>query len=350
MRGFIFIVLFFCLSCASKSLPPTEEMAITYALLEDARIGGGEIYAPDLMREARFFYDRAEAELSAGNPDRAEELRQISEIRSKTVISIERKMLYEGEIDKLRPELIKANSTKKTHEDELRENVLKLEQIKDRLAISRDLMHSRALDMLEKARRKIEAAEKLSAEYFSPQLLGEAEKTFKAAEESLNLGQNERSMELAEKAIALAERAYDQSQTKSDRRNKITERISSIYGAQAEAIEEGVKVVFPGLFAPSGTDILFDFYPSLDALANVLAEHPGLPVAVTGYTNDLESENGNLKLSQTRAEAVKGYLISKGLPAERFSAVGLGVDEALGNRVIDRRIELTIELVSSDNI
>jgi len=351
MKSFIILVLLLSLACASKAFPPNEEMAISYALIEDARILGGETYAPELMREAKSFYERAEMELAAGNRDRAEELRQISEIRAKTVISMGRKRQYEEEVEKLRSELIEANSAKKMHENELRENVLKLEQIKDRLALSRDLMYSKALDTLERAEQKIEAAKSVSAEYFSPQLLSEASETYKAAEESLNLGQEERSIEMAEKAIALAGKAFDESKIKYDLGDEIRKRISSIYGAKAEVIKGGVKVVFPELFAPSGTIILFDFYPSLDALATVLAEYPGLPVDVTAYTNDLKSEDDNFKLSQARADLVKDYLISKGLPSERLKAVGLGIDKALrSNRAVDRRVELIIGLVSSDNI
>jgi outer membrane protein OmpA-like peptidoglycan-associated protein len=344
------LVLSLTMACASKAFPPDEEMAISYALIEDARIMGGETYAPELMREAKSFYEKAEMELAAGNRDRAEELRQISEIRAKTVISMGRKRQNEEEVEKLRPELIEANSIKKAHENELRENVLKLEQIKDRLALSRDLMYSKALDTLERAGQKIEAAKSVSG-YFSPQLLSQASETYKAAEESLNLGQEERSIEMAEKAIALAGKAFDESKIKYDLGEEIRRKISSIYGAKAEIIKGGVKVVFPGLFAPSGTIILFDFYPSLDTLATVLAEYPSLPVDVVAYTNDLKSEDDNVKLSQERADAVKDYMISRGLPPEMLKAVGLGVDKAIGNSgAVDRRVELIIGLASSDNI
>ncbi len=351
MKSLMILVLSLAMACASKAFPPNEEMAISYALIEDARIMGGETYAPELMKEAKSFYEKAEMELAAGNGDRAEELRQISEIRAKTVISMGRKRLYEEEVKKLRSELIEANSTKKAHENELRENVLKLEQIKDRLALSRDLMYSKALDTLERAGQKIEAAKSVSAEYFSPQLLSQASETYKAAEESLNLGQEERSIEMAEKAIALAGKAFDESKIKYDLGDEIRRKMSSIYGAKAEIIKGGVKVVFPGLFAPSGTIILFDFYPSFDTLATVLAEYPGLPVDVVGYANDLKSEGDNVKLSQARADAVKDYLISKGLPPERLEAVGLGVDKSIGNSgAADRRVELIIWLAGSDNI
>jgi len=350
MRGLIIFILAFTLACASKAIPPTQEMAMTYALLEDARIGGGETYAPHMMKEARLLYDEAEREYAAGNYEKAEELRQISEIRAKTVISMGRKRLYEDEIQTLQSEIDEANSIKKVHEDELKENVLKLEQIKDRIAVSQEIMYSKALDSLERAEEKIEAARGVSSEDFSPQLFSEANQAYKAAQDSLNLGQNEASVKLSEKAVSLAERAYEESKKKYDLRSKIGERFSSIYGVQVESIKRGVKVIFRGLFAPSGTNILFDAYPSLDAIASVLSEYPNFPVSIEAYTNDRKSEDENLKLSQTRAETVKNYLISKGLSQERFKKVeGLGFDKSLGNGVGDRRIEFIVDLVESGN-
>ncbi|HXG30519.1 MAG TPA: OmpA family protein [Thermodesulfobacteriota bacterium] len=350
MRGLIVLILAFTLSCVSKALPPTQEMAMTYALIEDARIGGGDVYAPHMMKEARSLYDEAEREYAAGNHERAEELRQISEIRAKTVISMGRKRLYEDEIQTLQSEIDEANSVKRASENELRENVLRLEQIKDRIAVSQDVMYSKALDSLERAEEKIEAAKGVSAEDFSPQLFSEANQAYKAAQDSLNLGQSEASLKLSEKAISLAERAYDESKKRYDLRSKVVERLSSIYGGQVEPVRGGVKVVFRGLFAPSGTDILFDAYPSLDALASILSEYPHFPISIEAHTNDQRSEEENLRLSKSRAETVRNYLVSKGLQPERFKRVeGLGLDKSLGSGVEDRRIEFIVSLLESDN-
>ncbi len=47
-------------------------------------------------------------------------------------------------------------------------------------------------------------------------------------------------------------------------------------------------------------------------------------VIVTGHTDRIGSDSYNLKLSQRRAESVKAYLASKGVPAERIKAEGKG--------------------------
>lgn len=187
-RSLIVVIFMFTLACASRVAPMTGEMAETYALLEDARAQGGETYAPSEMKDARSFFEQAEKEFGKGNRERAEEFRLISEIRTKTAISISRKKLYENEIERLQSEISEASSIKKTNEGELRKNTSRLEQIKDRIAISQERMRSNALDALEKAEGKIKAAENASDGDFEPQALSDARKTYKEAQESLNGG------------------------------------------------------------------------------------------------------------------------------------------------------------------
>jgi OOP family OmpA-OmpF porin len=47
-------------------------------------------------------------------------------------------------------------------------------------------------------------------------------------------------------------------------------------------------------------------------------------VLVTGHTDRLGSEAYNQKLSLARADAVRDYLISKGVPKDRIEAIGMG--------------------------
>ena len=65
--------------------------------------------------------------------------------------------------------------------------------------------------------------------------------------------------------------------------------------------------------------------PKLDEMAKALRENPEIGnVKITGYTDRLGTDAYNMELSQRRAEAVKSYLVSQGVAANRLSAVGRG--------------------------
>jgi len=45
---------------------------------------------------------------------------------------------------------------------------------------------------------------------------------------------------------------------------------------------------------------------------------------VTGHTDRLGSDGYNQKLSERRADAVRNYLVSKGVPKDRIETIGMG--------------------------
>lgn len=65
--------------------------------------------------------------------------------------------------------------------------------------------------------------------------------------------------------------------------------------------------------------------PKLDEVAKLLTENSGISnVVITGYADRLGNDKYNQKLSERRAIAVKDYLVSKGVAADRLTAVGKG--------------------------
>jgi OOP family OmpA-OmpF porin len=63
---------------------------------------------------------------------------------------------------------------------------------------------------------------------------------------------------------------------------------------------------------------------TLDDVATALAKQPTLLLEVEGFTDSRGSDAYNLHLSQLRADAVKTYLVSKGVNGSSLSAHGYG--------------------------
>ena len=62
----------------------------------------------------------------------------------------------------------------------------------------------------------------------------------------------------------------------------------------------------------------------LDKLYALLMQHPSYIIELSAHTDNRGSELYNLNLSQKRAESVKKYLVSKGIPEKRLFAKGYG--------------------------
>ena len=86
----------------------------------------------------------------------------------------------------------------------------------------------------------------------------------------------------------------------------------------------------------------------LDLIADIFIENSNYIVEVQGHTDNTGKAELNKTLSQKRAEAVMNYLIGKGVPAERLSAVGYGPDVPIADnktkagRAKNRRVEFKI--------
>jgi peptidoglycan-associated lipoprotein len=56
----------------------------------------------------------------------------------------------------------------------------------------------------------------------------------------------------------------------------------------------------------------------LNLLASYMLAHPKEILEIGGHTDNVATKEYNIKLSQTRAESVKKYLLAKGVPENRM--------------------------------
>ena len=84
----------------------------------------------------------------------------------------------------------------------------------------------------------------------------------------------------------------------------------------------------------------------LDKVAITMQGLPGSKWEIGGYTSNVGTAARNLRLSQQRADAVKTYLVSKGVTAASLTAVGYGVQHPIGNNrtAAGRRQNMRVEI------
>jgi len=67
-----------------------------------------------------------------------------------------------------------------------------------------------------------------------------------------------------------------------------------------------------------------EFTPTLVEIADVLKRNPSLTVRIDGHTDNVGSEDYNMKLGEKRASAARQYLLDQGIAADRISTESFG--------------------------
>jgi outer membrane protein OmpA-like peptidoglycan-associated protein len=98
--------------------------------------------------------------------------------------------------------------------------------------------------------------------------------------------------------------------------------------AQVTRVGEGINVVFDeksGIYFDTNK---FNITPksqeTLNRLKTIFVDYPDTNILIEGHTDDTGSDTYNMTLSQQRANAVRDYLVSQGLAANRFTTAWHG--------------------------
>lgn len=92
-------------------------------------------------------------------------------------------------------------------------------------------------------------------------------------------------------------------------------------------IKEPVKVTFPVIyFSFNRITIRPSEVSKLKSILHILKENPEMKVTVTGWCDTRGSVAVNRRISRQRAQALKTWLVKRGIAASRISVVGKGSD------------------------
>jgi len=116
---------------------------------------------------------------------------------------------------------------------------------------------------------------------------------------------------------------------------------------------KGARVNAQGCWVLS--HVLFDFdkaeikpvaYPLLDEVVAIFGKNPGMKVDLQGHCDNFGTPEYNMGLSLKRANAIKKYLVSKGVAENRLTTQGFGFSKPVApnttpeERSLNRRVEL----------
>jgi outer membrane protein OmpA-like peptidoglycan-associated protein len=91
-----------------------------------------------------------------------------------------------------------------------------------------------------------------------------------------------------------------------------------------EVKREKIEIKQQVHFATAKFRVLPDSFKLLNQVAQVLGDFPKMRISIEGHTDNIGGEGANMKLSQRRAEAVRDYLVSRGVSPARLEAIGYG--------------------------
>jgi outer membrane protein OmpA-like peptidoglycan-associated protein len=162
------------------------------------------------------------------------------------------------------------------------------------------------------------------------------------------------------KAEADAKQAAEQARTQAAKEE--AERARAATAALRAQLLQQLNSVLQTTDSPRGlvvnmADVLFDFGKydlktdtkiKLAKLGGIIQAHPGLQLAIEGHTDNIGSDEANMKLSQQRADAVRDFLVQQGLTSDTVSAVGMGKTDPVADnstnegRQKNRRVEIIV--------
>ncbi len=146
--------------------------------------------------------------------------------------------------------------------------------------------------------------------------------------------------------LAQSEQARAEAEKRAQRAQADLARIASV-----KQEPRGMVITLSGgvLFESAKHALLPQAQAKLSEVATVLSQQdPDSKIRVLGYTDSQGTESFNMQLSRDRADAVRTYLVSHGIAADRISSDGFGPANPVADnanaegRADNRRVEIVV--------
>ena len=317
------------------------QMAEARNAVEIARIASADVYAADTFQKAVSSLEGAAAAKGDRKvqESRAREAAQMAE--DARIIAIKKMREKELADERAAAEAREANARAEAQAEAQR-----------RAAAEADRARAEADRIRAETDRQRAESERLAAE--------QAKREAQAAQASALAAQQTAQLD-ADRARQQAEDANRARQQAEAERSELRERLQH----QLNMILE-TRDTARGLIV-NMSDVLFDTgkyslkpgaREKLAKISGILISYPGLQLDVEGHTDSVGTEEYNQELSENRAEAVRAFLVTQGVPRDSVTAKGFGEsmpvasNDTAAGRQQNRRVELVVsgEIIGAETV
>ena len=122
---------------------------------------------------------------------------------------------------------------------------------------------------------------------------------------------------------------------------------------EQEVIEQMEDISENIFFELDSFDLKAESRAKLDEVLSILERYQNFNLSIEGHTDSTGAASYNQTLSEKRAAAVRDYLVSRGVPANRVSSVGYGENQPIADnstaagRAQNRRVELLLRMMTT---
>ncbi len=187
-------------------------------------------------------------------------------------------------------------------------------------------------------------AERLQLEAERARLQAEAQSAKDAADRQAAQAAQAKALEAERKSKEAAELAQRERQ---ELRKRLLDQFNAIL--ETKDSDRGLVVnIGDVLFDIGKATLKQDAQLKLARFAGIVLNYPGLNLASEGHTDNTGSAELNQKLSEQRAGAVRDFLVTQGLAADRISSTGYSFNNPIADnataagRKLNRRVEIVV--------